>query len=169
MRRPCGDVRQACRYAHGNANLWPQQQPSHHGLRPVCYSRLPGVCLSRPRSSTLEFANVGIMRPQPVNNETKDVAHQLRSIYCLASISSAPHLPVCVCVYSLYNCVWSVRCHFSVVIVVVVVIIGMLSACALTKKYTFIKNMYHTGQDMMREVGLKHQQKTCRAAVLTCW
>lgn len=53
--------------------------------------------LSRPRYSTLEFADVGIMRPQPVNNETKDVAHQLRSIDCLASISSAPQPPsICV-------------------------------------------------------------------------
>lgn len=53
--------------------------------------------LSRPRYSTLEFADVGIMRPQPVNNETKAVAHQLRPIYCLASISSAHHLPsICV-------------------------------------------------------------------------
>lgn len=81
----------------------------------------PRLFLSQPRDSTLEFADVGIMRPQPVNNETKDVAHQLRSIYCLASISS-PHPPltppssipppcICVCFYFAAACEMPFLCY----------------------------------------------------------
>lgn len=77
-------------------------------MTPFAILASPRLFLSQPRYSTLEFADVGIMRPQPVNNETKDVAHQLRSIYCLASISSAPPTslpplhPTSVCAFS--NC-----------------------------------------------------------------
>lgn len=81
----------------------------------------PRLFLSQPRYSTLEFADVGIMRPQPVNNETKDVAHQLRSIYCLASISSAPHTTsthpptpppcICVCFYFVAACEMPFLCY----------------------------------------------------------
>lgn len=99
----------------------------------LLFSPSPRLFLSRPRYSTLEFADVGIMRPQPVNNETKDVAHQLRSIYCLASISSAQPPPPSTthpCVFSLRGCL---RCRFSVVVV------G--SACA-PKTFAF-ENMKH--------------------------
>lgn len=71
--------------------------------------------LSQPRYSTLEFADVGIMRPQPVNNETKDVAHQLRSIYCLASISSATPPPALrTHTYTLHLSVFSFEFYFSI-------------------------------------------------------
>lgn len=70
----------------------PQHQPSHNGQRPRLLFSPHHVCFCRNRATPLcvEFVDVGIMRPQPVNNETKDVAHQLRSTHCLASIASAP-------------------------------------------------------------------------------
>lgn len=103
---------------------------------PLAILASPCLFLSQPCYSTLEFVDVGIMRPQPVNNETKDVAHQLRSTYCLTSISSAPRLhstnPASLCVFILRLCA---RCGVPFLCCRVFVVCSACLRLAPTKKH----------------------------------
>lgn len=101
---------------------------------------LASLCLflSQPHYFTLEFVAAGIMRPQPVNNETKDVAHQLRSTYCLASISSAPLHPPCICVRFHFVAVCAMWNAISLSLCFCCLFI-MFKACAQCQKNTQIK------------------------------
>lgn len=130
---------------------------------PLAILGSPALCFRRGRAAPLwSFADVGIMRPQPVNNETKDVAHQLRPIYCLAStISSAPpppQTPASVCVFSLRLCA-RLSDAISASLLSASSSLGCFQACARTKKIHINQKCETQGPPNMMGKGGRNTRK----------